>query len=259
MSINHQMNDYGYNEGIVFYGIVPKVMEATSIKTIGENELEVIDFQETAWGNAVDPEPEPEPDTHEYVDLGLPSKTLWATENIKDADGNELYFAWGEISGYTSGQVGTDKNFNWNDYEFGASDNLSKYNNSDGKTELESTDDAATENWGSNWKMPTKEQFEELTANTEYEWTEIDGVQGGKFTSTVSGYTDKFLFFPAVGSAGVGEVVDVGDYGYYWSVSLEGGYVGNAWYFYFDGGSRGLYNDGRCYGYSVRPVRFQNL
>ena len=129
----------------------------------------------------------------------MPSGTLWATENIKDENGNELYFAWGETQGYTLGQVGTDKNFSWEDYKFGPDTAITKYNETDGLTVLEPEDDAATVNWGEGWRMPTKEEFEELLANTEYEWTEVDGVQGAKFTSKVDGYTDKFLFFPAVG------------------------------------------------------------
>ena len=271
------MNNYEYNEGIEFNGLMPKVMEADGVETIGASDfnarlfenghlgggsLEVVDFFGTAFGgNGGGGD-----DKHEYVDLGLPSGTLWATTNIQDADGNELYFAWGETQGYTSGQVGTDKYFAWDgdnaDYKYGTYDDsdeqnwgMEKYNKNDGKTELESTDDAATANWGSNWKMPTKEQFEELTANTEYEWTEIDGVQGGKFTSTVSGYTDKFLFFPAVGDAVYGKVYDVGGYGYCWSASLGDKNVGFAWGLYFRDGNCGVLNDYRCCGCSVRPVR----
>jgi uncharacterized protein (TIGR02145 family) len=208
----------------------------------------------------------PEPEQHEYVDLGLSVK--WATCNIGASSPEEtgLYFAWGETQGYTSGQVGTDKYFAWDgdnaDYKYGTyddSDNqnwgMEKYNKNDGKTVLDTTDDAATANWGSGWRMPTKEEFEELTANTEYEWTEIDGVQGGKFTSTVSGYTDKFLFFPAVGNAEDGEVYGVVDYGGCWSVSLNGEDVMNAWRLDFRDGDCGVGDDGRYYGYSVRPVR----
>ena len=262
------MNDYGYNEGIEFYGLVPKVMEATSIKTIGENELEVIDFQETAWGNAVDPEPEPEPGQHEYVDLGLPSKTLWAKHNIQDADGNELYFAWGETSGYTSGQVGTDKYFSWTgdsaDYKYGIFDfeadpnyGMTKYNSADGKTELVSEDDAATANWGSDWKMPTKEQFDELisSANTTSAFTEQNGVSGLLLTSKANNNT---LFFPAVGRVADGEVGNVGDYGYYWSVSLYDDDVYFAWLLYFLGENCVVDYLYRCFGYSVRPVRSNN-
>ena len=168
-------------------------------------------------------------DPHEYVDLGLPSGALWATENIKDSDGNELYFAWGETEGYTDDQVTGSttphKNFNWSDYKYGTSiNNLTKYNSTDGKTVLDSEDDAATVNWGKNWKMPTKALFEELIENTTSEWT-TDGKTGITFTSN-NGNT---LFFPAVGSAGDGGVYDVGDWGFCLASSLFDGSVYNAW------------------------------
>jgi uncharacterized protein (TIGR02145 family) len=240
MSINRQMNYYDYAKTLSAEGVMTALI-----------------------GGGAGPEPE----QHEYVDLGLSVK--WATCNIGASSPEEtgLYFAWGETQGYTSGQVGTDKYFAWDgdnaDYKYGTyddSDNqnwgMEKYNKNDGKTVLDTTDDAATANWGSGWRMPTKEEFEELTANTEYEWTEIDGVQGGKFTSTVSGYTDKFLFFPAVGDSEDGEVYGVGDYGNYWSVSLNDKCVFSAWELDFEGGDCGVNGDNRCYGYSVRPVRF---
>ena len=46
-----------------------------------------------------------------YVDLGLPSGTLWATCNVgadKPSDFG-LYFQWGDIQGYTADQVGLDE------------------------------------------------------------------------------------------------------------------------------------------------------
>ncbi len=222
--------------------------------------IQIVDGDSRIYGRLIRPiKPKPEqPEQHDYVDLGLPSGTLWATENIKDANGKELYFAWGETQGYAAEQVGTAKIFDWSDYKFGEKSELTKYNETDKKTKLESGDDAATDNWGKDWKMPTKEQFEELISNTDYEWTEIDGVQGAKFTSKVEGYTDRFLFFPAVGSAEGGKVSKVGDDGFYWSVSLGGKDVDDAWDFCFDDGGCRMSYDGRCYGNSVRPVRLQN-
>lgn len=219
------------------------------------------------------PDEESEEDEHDYVDLGLPSGLLWAANNIQDKDGNELYFAWGETSGYTAEQVGADKYFIWddytdesgvthhNDYKFGPYNGedatnygMTKYN-SEGPTELESEDDAASQIWKNGWRMPTKEEFEELTANTEYEWTTFNGVQGAKFTSTVSGYTDKFLFFPAVGGAEDGGVSGVGGYGFCWSVSLDDESVSGAWELNFGDGYCGVGSNIRCCGCSVRPVR----
>ena len=109
--------------------------------------------------------------TYEYVDLGLSVK--WAKCNVgaeKETDAG-LYFAWGETTGYTASQVGTDKQFSWSDYKYGNSDsNLTKYNQSDGKTVLESVDDAATQIMGGNWRMPTKAEFDELLSGTTNEW-----------------------------------------------------------------------------------------
>lgn len=203
---------------------------------------------------------------HDYVDLGLPSGTLWATENIKDANGNELYFAWGETCGYIAKHVKEGK-FDWGDYDFAPADwddktnyGIKKYNRTDGLTVLEPQDDASTISWGKEWKTPTKEQFEELMAYTKYEWVEIDGVSGGKFTSTVEGYTDKFVFFPAVGYADEGEVNYTGYNGEYWSASRNVMECCYAWYFYFIKSFHERSQNGiRYVGCSVRPVHARNI
>ena len=207
---------------------------------------------------------------HNYVDLGLPSGTLWATENIKDTAGNEMYFAWGETHGYIKEQVGKEEGkraFSWDDYEFGKYDSeditnygMKKYNKTDELTVLEPKDDAAIVNWGEGWKMPTPEQFKELRANTEYEWTEINGVPGGKFTSTVEGYTDKFLFFPAASYIKNGAPANLGVYGVCWLNFLNNERCDNVWYFHFMKSGMGPSSDGvRCLGCSIRPVRAQNI
>jgi len=239
MKINHQMNNYEYNEGIEFYGLMPKFMEATSIKTIGKNELEVIDYQETAWGGGMspepEPEPEPEPDTHEYVDLGLPSKTLWATTNIQDADGNELYFAWGETSGYTKSQI-TDKVRGFSLQSYGYNENPST---------LDAEHDAATVNWGSDWKMPTEENFNELLNNTK---KTFDGD-----TLILSSENGKSIEFKALGYAQNYEVLDEGNFGHYWTSSL--GESNNAKILYFSEAMQLVDDDSRLYGRLIRPIK----
>ena len=191
---------------------------------------------------------------HDYIDLGLPSGTLWATENIKDANGNDLYFAWGEAQGYTASQVGVDKNFSWADYGLanGSSSSINKYNSTDGKTILESEDDAAATLWGENWCMPTKEQFEELTANTTNTWI-TDGKIGITFTSTINGNS---VFFPALGAVDNSNMVGVSEFGMYWSRSLStsGAYAGCDLYF-FSGGVHIFNYNNRYEGRSVRPVK----
>lgn len=189
---------------------------------------------------------------HDYVDLSLPSGTLWATENIKDSNGNNLYFTWGDTQGYAASQVGTDKNFSWDDYKFGTSDNLTKYNSTDGKTILDSEDDAATVLWGENWCMPTKEQFQELVANTTATWTTTDGKTGITFTSTINGNS---VFFLAFGTAMDGEMHSIDNDGYYWSRSSYVDY--GAWSLYFLNNKKKVNTSSvtRYNGRSVRPVK----
>lgn len=103
---------------------------------------------------------------HEYVDLGLPSGTLWATCNI-GATNPEDYgwlYAWGEIE--------TKSSYTWQTYKYGTENNLTKYNKIDGKTELEDIDDVAVQKWGGNWRMPTALQMWELYTNCYWVYTE---------------------------------------------------------------------------------------
>lgn len=198
-------------------------------------------------------------DAHQYVDLGLPSGTLWATENIKDVNGNELYFAWGETRGFTLEDVFRgNKSFSTTDYAFGECDfsdypnyGMIKYNATDGKTSLEATDDAATSNWGSRWKMPTKDQCEELIENTTttYPYTNVDGILGRLFTSKTNRNT---LFLPYSG-----EIIDGNFYegnGIYWSSSrADVCYAVSV----LDGEMIPESGD-RAAGHTIRPVRASN-
>ena len=191
--------------------------------------------------------------TYEYVDLGLSVK--WAKCNVgaeKETDAG-LYFAWGETTGYTASQVGTDKQFSWSDYKYGnSSSNLTKYNQSDSKTVLESTDDAATQIMGGDWRMPTQTEWQELLNNTTNEWATINGVSGRKFTSKINGNS---IFIPAAGGCSNGSGYDVGYGGYVWSSSLDTSSPYGAWYLSFYSGYCGIDGDGRCSGLSVRGVR----
>ena len=119
---------------------------------------------------------------HEYVDLGLPSGTLWATCNIGAESPSEkgLFFAWGDIEGHPEGY-----DFSWNNYKFygGISFNpnsmykMTKYwfQNADGggdyNTILDYSDDAAYMIWGHGWEMPTVLQLEELMRCCYWEFT----------------------------------------------------------------------------------------
>lgn len=122
-------------------------------------------------------------DYHEYVDLGLPSGTLWATCNVGANAPEEYgdYFAWGEIQPKDYYDESTYQ------YCIGSYNTLTKYcNNSsygyngftDNLTTLQPEDDAATANWGAGWRMPTKGEWEELYNNTTCTWTTQNNVSG---------------------------------------------------------------------------------
>lgn len=195
--------------------------------------------------------------THEYVDLGLPSGTLWATCNIgadKPEDYGD-YYAWGETRTKTTYGLGNYK------YSNGDYDKLTKYcHNSDfgdnGFTDylttLQSDDDPATVNWGSGWCTPSKDQWYELLNNTNNTWTTQNGVEGSLFTSKKNGQT---LFLPAAGLR-----VDSGHPCHvscnYWSRSLYTNNPNCAWYLDFNYmGIYGMRYTSRPAGFSVRPVR----
>ena len=204
----------------------------------------------------------------EYVDFGLPSGLKWAKCNIGASSETEYgaLFQWGETSGISGSLVGkySDENYSWESYALcnGTSITLKKYNNDtsygtvDNKTTLETVDDAATQIMGSEWRMPTEADFQELLDNTGYEWIEDfngTGVNGRKFTSKTD--TSKYIFIPAAGWCNGGSVSSVGDYGCVWSSSLYSSDVA----FYLDS----VYSedpfvgnwDYRCRGFSVRGVR----
>ena len=191
---------------------------------------------------------------HEYVDLGLPSGTKWATMNVGATSETDygLYFAWGETQGYANAST---KAFSWSDYKWTEDDGstMTKYNATDGKTVLDLEDDAVAANWGGSWKMPTEAQFQELlnTANCTNAWTTVNGVNGYLFTSVRNGKT---LFIPAAGGADYGSMKNVGNIGFVWSSSINGSDVKDGRCLYFSSGNVRVSRNSRCGGLSVRGV-----
>ena len=194
----------------------------------------------------------------EYVDLGLPSGTLWAVCNVGTTipEGFGDYFAWGETS--------TKELYNWNNYIYGNVVNgkfeLTKYcldasygldGFVDSLTLLESSDDAATVRWGAEWRLPTKEEWKELYMKTTNTHAVQNGVEGWLFMAS-NGNT---LFLPSAGFCLDGGPLCTG-IGTYWSSSLHTDYLDRGWSFHFDFDEChvcGTYE--RCRGQVVRAVR----
>lgn len=195
---------------------------------------------------------------HAYVDLGLPSGTLWATMNVGANSETDygLYFAWGDTKGHADAST---KAFSWSDYKFnpsGDGSTMTKYNKTDLKTVLDLEDDAVAVAWGGDWHMPTETQLKELLdpANCTSTWTTVDGVNGRLFTSKTNGNT---LFIPAAGYAYDGSVSVVGSGDYVWSSSLDDRAVDIVKYSHclqFGRNDVLMLDSPRCYGLSVRGV-----
>ncbi|MCQ2313491.1 MAG: hypothetical protein MJZ84_08625, partial [Paludibacteraceae bacterium] len=176
----------------------------------------------------------------ESVDLGLPSGLKWATFNVGATKPEEYgdYFAWGETAPHQD-----------NDYSSG------KYTYTDNPTTLPLDHDAATANWGSDWRMPTKAEQEELQNNCTWTWTQKNGINGYE----VEGPNKNKIFLPVSGYRENGSLNSVGSNGYYWSSSLNEVYSDFAYglFFYSDYVVWGTYD--RYYGLSVRPVTTKSI
>ena len=191
---------------------------------------------------------QPEPD---YVDLGLPSGTLWATRNVGAAKPEDYggHFAWGETE--------TKETYNWNTYKWcnGNEWAITKYDPlwyDDPELELE--DDAAFVNCGPNWRMPSQAQFEELCNDCSWQWTTVNGVNG----NLVTGPNGNSIFLPAAGYRSSSSVTHEGRRGYYWSRTVDYAHEQYAYNLSFESNIPYFYPQmlGRRAGYSVRPVRF---
>lgn len=196
---------------------------------------------------------------HEYVDLGLPSGTLWANCNVGAISPTECgeYFAWGETQ--------AKENYEWSTYKYcnGSENTLTKYCTRsdlgivDNKTTLEASDDAATANWGGSWRTPTEAENEELSTECTWTWTIFNGVYGFHITSKKD--MSKSIFLPAAGYRKGTMLLNVGVDGYYWPSSPYSINSSLVHVLYFESGNNNYTAYSHRYrGYSVRPVLSPN-
>lgn len=172
---------------------------------------------------------------HDWVDLGLPSGTRWATCNVgatKPSQPGKLY-AWGEIQ---TKSTYTEAN--------------SKFNNDPDPTDIAGTDfDVAHVNWGNGWKMPTREQLHELVDCCSWDYVELDGRWTVKLTSY---YNNAVIYLPATGHMDGTRLCEGNGCGNYWSSTPTKGDGAHGYNF---GAAMGTMGGGcRYYGMAIRPV-----
>ncbi len=236
--------------------------------TIGKESVTLGSVKVTDWadgGTIGDDENMTEEVIHQGIDLGLPSGTLWACCNIGANAPEEVgdYFAWGETE--------PKSDYSWSTYKYGSNaEQLTKYCNSssygkDGFTDnlvtLESSDDAATANWGSDWRMPTQTEMQELIDECTWTWTTDyngTGVAGHIVSSNAAGNTNA-IFLPAASyRTDANEPDSAGSYGYYWCSSLDTetrpDYARAIYIYAYNSGGKKMESYGRYYGLSIRAV-----
>lgn len=200
----------------------------------------------------------------EYVDLGLPSGTLWAKFPVgATSEGEEgLFYAWAEVEGFTPSQVSDGaKSFSWTDYKYGNSIDdsitISKYKTTGAK--LDASDDAAFVGNRGKWEIPSPEQFNELLNNTKItrdfgSITNKDGIEiKGLFFKNSDG--SKSIFLPCYGYI-EGDTRKQDTQGYYWTntVSDNDTKKARAFNFNYTKQQTSIVDQNRCLGINIIPV-----
>ncbi len=190
-------------------------------------------------------------DGYEYVDLGLPSGIKWATMNVGASKPEDYgdYYAWGEIApAQNNYSIKNCNAYDKSSVELNASGVL------DANGNLTAYCDAATQNWSENWRMPTKEDFEELINNCKWTWITLGGVDGFKVASKKEGNSN-WIFLPAVAYKEDNHNYATGFTGYYWSSTVDNRGDVTAYALNFlHTGPKSVDDKSRYEGYTIRPV-----
>lgn len=183
-------------------------------------------------------------ESHEWVDLGMPSGTMWATCNIGAEQPSDAgsYFAWGEFE-----EKGL---YDWVSYSHcdGNAMNCHFLGNNIAGTKY----DAAYVIWGDEWCLPTQEQFKELIQECTKQRITLNQKKGVLFT----GPNGENVFFPEAGARWDSEINGQKQGGKYWSATLDTYYSGGAHYLSIEDDEISWnYSWHRYGGFPIRPVR----
>lgn len=172
---------------------------------------------------------------HEYVDLGL--SVLWAQANISAPGpaGYGAYFAWGE----------TAPKEQYLPNNMSASDCHNDIAGQDDK-------DAARARWGQPWRLPTREEAQELISGCTWTQGRLDGTPGFIGVSKINGHT---IFLPAAGSRYGDMLLDHDSEGNYWtSTPADTADNIDAYHIALNTRHASIGEYRRCRGFSLRPV-----
>ena len=201
---------------------------------------------------------EPQLSTDLYVDLGLPSGTLWYNSNLgaNSPTARGYYFSWGNKEGYVASYTEGEYEGSIVGYSFIQSNYelTNGYQISDGYIPVEN--DAATDILGEGWVIPTATQFQELLDNCTLTWETIDGVPGKLFTSNING---NVIFLPNTGN-GTGDTLSSPRFeAGYWTSTEDENNINNAYAFalstYILPNLTPVHPEEKRFGYGIRAVK----
>ena len=179
----------------------------------------------------------------EAIDLGLPSGTKWASYNVGANRPEEYgdYYAWGE----------TEPKDNYENTNYSFWDSSNETYQDLGESICGTKYDVAHVKWGGKWEMPSGEQIDELINNCTYEETQINGVNGYKFTSKINGGN---IFLPFAGYRHGYNLLNNGSKGLYLSGTYEDDAILILNFEYGSANKTRYWSGIRSYGVTVRPV-----
>ncbi|MBP5419741.1 MAG: hypothetical protein J6Y72_08040 [Bacteroidales bacterium] len=225
------------------------------IYEINIDEVDNITFRDGSLSDDpnTDPNPTPNPesddDEYEYVDLGLPSGLLWASCNLGASEPDQCgsYFAWGETTAKSSFSRSSYKYYDSNTSDY------TKYDKA--TTTLDATDDAATAIMGGKWRMPTMDDWYELSGSCDWAWITLDD---GRKAYKITGTNGKYIILPTAGWYSGSSLSYKNECGSYWASELSTSYSDKAKTMHFEDDSQSKFmqrNFDRYEGHSIRPVR----
>lgn len=175
---------------------------------------------------------------HEWVDLGLPSGTRWATCNVDAAAPEQpgKHYSWGETATKAS-------------Y---AAENTKTYSKAMNDIAGNQTYDIATQKWGKGWRMPTEEELRELLKYCNDKYVQKGGRWGREFTSVIN---NKSIFLPATGSKEGTKLEEANGCGLYWTSTPYTDNKNSGAHMYTFGAALGEPSIAERYsGFAIRPV-----
>lgn len=181
-----------------------------------------------------------------YVDLGLPSGLKWAICNVGAFLPSDYgsYYSWGEVmtkSSYETSNSLTHRKRKYDMRSAGIVDSLGT---------LAMTNDVVRSNWGGSWRMPTKEECQELKNKCTRIWTNHGGHNGYK----VTGQNGHSIFIPAVGCRSGISLGSTGEHEGYWCSTSGERDLFSAYALHFSSGTPEVSLGDRSFGRTVRPV-----